>query len=395
MLNPNYSKEVGLSEEEARDAAARAFARGEEVLRAQQVAVKLPHYTPPTHFNSWDDAVRALFVKLDKDRSGSIDGREMRALAARLEGVAVRHGYREALRAAGKVMETVQEGALLSYEDFEVHCQALMKEMQEEDVALFVSKVIDQEETGVIEDRKAALIDNTCVPVLREALMDMFRGVERFHMDTAAGTNLEDGYLPRNFKHFNPLKHLGKWLNARSKTRLASGLGNSIRGSQTSLQTLKLNLQSSQTDLGAEGSRAGADPEPQLGVLFEAISNNGTRKGLATQDTAMRLVKLGFPATPESQLAEEKHITLDQNGKLVPDTTLDFSTFCRIVRFVQARVDPGQAELGVTQMVSHMEHVMQETIDREARIAAAAESRRAEEGAGGEGDAAGGGAPAS
>lgn len=55
----------------------------------------------------------------------------------------------------------------------------------------FGPQVLDEEEVGVIEDQKASLITNTCIPVLREALMDMFRGVERFHMDTAAGTNLE------------------------------------------------------------------------------------------------------------------------------------------------------------------------------------------------------------
>ena len=137
--------------------------------------------------------------------------------------------------------------------------------------------MLEEGESRVMSDDRAAMIEQTCVPVMREALMDMFRGVERFHMDTVAGTNLEDGYLPRHFKHFNPLKHLGKWLNARSRVKLVSGLTQNVALSKLSMREVHMSGLASEQSSDAGGGAS-------LPALFDALSNTGPRNGKAPLD---------------------------------------------------------------------------------------------------------------
>ncbi|CAG9466980.1 unnamed protein product [Pedinophyceae sp. YPF-701] len=87
-------------------------------------------------------------------------------------------------------------------------CEVATKDLTDGQVIELVRKILAQSHAAM--DKKKQVIQARLVPTLREELMHMFRELENFHLDTAAGTNLDHGYLPLNFKHFNPLAHLGQ-----------------------------------------------------------------------------------------------------------------------------------------------------------------------------------------
>jgi len=298
-----------------------------------------------------DDAIEALFHKFDRDGSGTVDSRELRIMAACLVGISMRRQYREALRAAELIMERVEEGVNLSLGDFRAYAQSIFAKMPAEEILVFVSKVLEEGESRVMSDDRAAMIEQTCVPVMREALMDMFRGVERFHMDTVAGTNLEDGYLPRHFKHFNPLKHLGKWLNARSRVKLVSGLTQNVALSKLSMREVHMSGLASEQSSDAGGGAS-------LPALFDALSNTGQRNGKAPLDAVITLVKLGFPAASDANIAEELGLKLDPSGRFAPDQWIDATSFMRLVHVAQNRLTREQAEKGVADMTEHLERMV-------------------------------------
>lgn len=103
-----------------------------------EIALKYPHQTHENPYmlegipeRSWRCVV-------------AVDSRELRSLAARLEGISMRRNLRQALHVAGSIMERMAEGVLLSREDFGKHVQSMLSGLPEEDVALFVSKVRSQ-----------------------------------------------------------------------------------------------------------------------------------------------------------------------------------------------------------------------------------------------------------
>jgi hypothetical protein len=311
-------------------------------------------------FASTEEAIETLFHKLDVDGDQTVSAPELRGLASRLEAMYIHMGSAETIRSLRKVTAAMHADPTANYslDAFTIYMQRLLKHLPEDEIATFVHAILDEKVSKpIFVNERQELIEQMGLPLMRDALMSMFRGVERFNMDTAAGTNLDEGYVPPGFKHHNPLLHVGDWCEARIRGSLVDGLTRRLKATPKTKDVITaLNVAVRDVELGGHG--ADSAPDRVASLLFQSLAKEHDVTGSCSQGCAVACIKLGMPAASEEELAQALVLTVDERDRVVRSTPMDLTAFERLLRRAEQQVGAKAAEAATGVMLREMRDVL-------------------------------------